>query len=246
MTTHRFYVPDLDPDSSFCQLSQDQSRQVSRVLRLRRGDVIVVFGGDGMERAATLDNVEDGRWRLCLGSALRPAREPTLNLTVGLAILRNERFDLAIQKLTEIGVARIVPIAAERSVISYADSEVWEKRRRRILRLIVEAAEQSERTTLPVIGDPLSLAGFLCEAEGAEICALVERSTANHISRFHPSGGNLALLIGPEGGWSRSEIEAMEDRTTPLTTGPLILRSETAAITVSSFLIFSSTPSGTN
>ena len=240
MTIHRFYVSNLDADSPSSKLDADQSRQVSRVLRLRQGDEVVVFGGDGLERTAVLDELVERRWRIRLGPACRPCREPSRKIHVGLAAIRNERFDMAVQKLTELGVAGIVPIAAERCVISYGDRAVWEKRRARMQRIAVEAAEQSERTTVPEISDPLPMMDFLKQAELSETCALVERRTADHISQYRPSGRHLGLLIGPEGGWTGAEAEAIADRATPVTLGPLILRSETAAIAAASYLIFSS------
>jgi len=237
MTVHRFFVPDFDRQQGEGALSDDQSRQVSRVLRLRAGDSICVFDGSGSEFDATL--IDEGRrtWHFELGPERRPEREPVLQLTVGLAIIRNERFDLAVQKLTELGVSAIVPVAAERCVISYGDARNWEKRRARLQRIVVEAAEQSERTTLPTIHAPQSVNEFLRHSTGMDTLALVERRTHNHISHFTPPGDRLSLLVGPEGGWTPDELAIVERQARGVSLGALILRSETAAIAGASYLL---------
>jgi 16S rRNA (uracil1498-N3)-methyltransferase len=244
MTTHRFHVPDMEDSAETCLLSLDQSRQVSRVLRMRTGDQIVVFSGDGAERIATLSGKVEQRVRLELGERHYPEREPALRLTVGLAILRNERFDMAIQKLTELGVARIAPIRAERCVISYDGPEAWAKRAARLQRIVVEAAEQSERTKLPDLHPPQTVSAFLERSDSPKICALMERGATTHISRFRCAGENLAVLVGPEGGWSAAESALIAAQAAPVNIGSLILRSETAAIAAASYLIFSSTSPG--
>jgi 16S rRNA (uracil1498-N3)-methyltransferase len=156
-----------------------------------------------------------------------PEREPTLNLRVGLALLRGERFDLAVQKLTEIGVARITPLAADRCVVSFPVAADWERRADRLLRVAREASEQSERVTIPRIDAPLSLAAFL--GTGQTIC-LVERAEAPPLAAL-PLQNAMSLAIGPEGGWSANERAAMgEAQAIEAGLGRLILRAETAAI----------------
>ncbi len=244
MTIHRFYVPALDGAAQTGALSRDQSRQASRVLRLGRGDTIHVFDGTGAEYTATLASEQDRIWQLELTEERRPQREPRLRLTFGLAVLRNERFDLAVQKLTELGVARIAPLAAERSVISYADARIWAKRRARIERIIVEAAEQSERVTLPALQDPLTVSEFLDQASDTEVVTLLERHAAGHISDLRLSAGSASLLVGPEGGWTEPEIMMLQQRSSTVSMGALILRAETAVIAAASYLLFSDYAAG--
>ncbi len=205
MTVHRFFVPDLDKQAGTGQLSSEQSRQVSRVLRLGSGDEICVFDGGGSEFAAKLTTSHERLWQLDLGVECWPVREPEVMLTVGLAVLRNERFDFAVQKLTELGVAAIVPIAAERCVISYKDAQVWAKRRTRLQRIVIEAAEQSERVTLPALHDPQTVTEFLRQPAGTEVFVLMERSSSVHISELTTGQRQPMILVGPEGGWSPGE-----------------------------------------
>ncbi|CAN5471821.1 16S rRNA (uracil(1498)-N(3))-methyltransferase [soil metagenome] len=240
MTTHRFYVPDIDPSIEQARLSADQSRQVSRVLRLRAGDSVDVFDGRGGEYPATLVGEDGGRWTVEWSERRQPAREPELNLTVGLALIRNERFDLAVQKLTELGVFGLVPVMAERCVISYKDERTWRRRRARLERIFVEAAEQSERATLPAVDDPLTVEEFLTRQAAGQTLALVERRSGFHISDTPALSNECSLLIGPEGGWTGDEIELIDQHATPISLGDLILRSETAAIVAAGHLLLGS------
>jgi 16S rRNA (uracil1498-N3)-methyltransferase len=237
MTVHRFFVPDLDREAGEGRLSEEQSRQASRVLRLAVGDTLCVFDGSGLEYDARLADLDKRVWRFEFAAGRRPGREPSLALTVGLALIRNERFDLAVQKLTELGVSAIVPLSAERSVISYADARIWAKRRARIHRIVVEAAEQAERTTLPVVHAPQTVEEFLKHTHGMDAIALVERRTDNGLDCQALQGERQALLVGPAGGWSPAELELIERDARPASLGRLILRSETAAIAGASFLL---------
>jgi 16S rRNA (uracil1498-N3)-methyltransferase len=235
MTLHRFLVVDQIASGATGWLSEEQTRQARRVLRLRAGDEIVVFDGSGAEAIASLANRDGTGWQFRAGDLTRPLREPPIHLTVGLSLIRNERFDLAVQKLTELGVAQIVPLAVEHSVVSYADARKWEKRRARLERIIVEAAEQSERVTLTKLYDPLSMSGFLEMHGKVPIIALVERTRGCPLSSLDP-GDNPVLAIGPEGGWSPNELDLLSEHSVrQASLGGLILRAETAAIVAAGY-----------
>jgi 16S rRNA (uracil1498-N3)-methyltransferase len=230
----RFHVDaDLQHGSSG-ELRSDQSQQVQKVLRLTVGAELTLFNGSGVEASARIVELRRPGTRYQVDSVVWPDREPPTHLTVGLALLRGERFEYAIQKLTEIGVARIVPLRAERCVVSFDDFGAWERRRERYERIAREAAEQCERVTLPDIEAPTSLAEFLSTRSAI---VLVERSAAPSLADYL-SGAEVAVAIGPEGGWSdreRDEIEDLAAETASL--GKLILRAETAAIVAAGTII---------
>jgi 16S rRNA (uracil1498-N3)-methyltransferase len=233
---HRFFVHTRLAAHSDGLLSGEQTHQARRVLRLKPGDEIAVFDGSGVESIARLGELEGPCWRFYAGELSRLQREPPLQLAVGLGLLRNERFDLAVQKLTELGVAEIAPLAAERSVVSYPDARNWEKRRARLERIIVEAAEQSERLTLPNLRDPLSVSSFLDLYGEATIIALVERTRGCPLHELEP-GRKPVLAVGPEGGWSPDELALFADHhVRAASLGNLILRAETAAIVAAGYL----------
>lgn len=226
MPIPRYYVADDLTPGGAGRLGDDQARHARSVLRLRAGAPIVLFNGTGVEATATLTALgQDATYDVA--TVARPEREPPLRLTVGLALLRGDHFELAVQKLTELGVARIAPLAAERSVVSFDVSASWEKRAARYARIAREAAEQSERVTLPEIAPPLGVDAFL---ERQPVTALVERAAGRPLAalRFETAA---ALAVGPEGGWSERESRAIERAAAGAASlGGLIYRAETAAI----------------
>jgi 16S rRNA (uracil1498-N3)-methyltransferase len=185
------------------------------VLRLRPGDEVTVSDGAG-------------GWRRCrFGPVLEPETDivhdprPSPAVTVAFAPVKGDRPEWAVQKLTEIGVDRIVPLLAARSVVRWPAGGSHLVRLRRVAR---EAAVQSRRTWLPVVDDVADLAAVAARA-GAALA--------------HPGGGPPSLdrplvLIGPEGGWDEAELAAVAGERMSL--GPRILRTETAAVVAGTLL----------
>jgi 16S rRNA (uracil1498-N3)-methyltransferase len=207
---------------------------VRSVLRSTAGSTIVLFNGSGIEATARLVSPQQAGAVYVVESVTYPAREPSIRLTVGLALLRGERFEVAVQKLAECGVARIVPLTAERCVISFDDARAWARRRERYRRVAREAAEQSERVTLLDIAEPVGLDAFL---QSRAVHVLVERVDASSVTRL-PLAAAMALAIGPEGGWSERELATISARAAGTASlGRLILRAETAAIVAAGTLI---------
>ena len=226
MALHRFFVSDKLSEGAIGQLDERQARQTFSVLKLRNGDRIVVFDGGGAEAEAVIRGITRRDVHFEVGGLNYPSREPDLALTVGLSLLRGDRFEVAAQKLTEIGVRRIVPLASERCVVSFSDARDWKKRAVRYDRIIIEALEQSERVTIVDLTQPTSVQDFLSQHA---VIALVERGQDASISSA-PLQPEMALAVGPEGGWSEHELDLIEERSTTASLGRLILRAETAAI----------------
>jgi 16S rRNA (uracil1498-N3)-methyltransferase len=178
-----------------------------------------------------------GGWRRCrFGPALEPltevAREPRPEpwVTVAFAPVKGDRPEWAVQKLTELGVDRIVPLLAARSVVRWPAGRGHLDRLRRVAR---EAAVQSRRTWLPVVDDVL---GF--DAVAAAVAAAAEAAAEGGVALAHPGGGPPTLarpmvLVGPEGGWDDRELAAGLPQ---VGLGPRILRTETAAVVAGTLL----------
>lgn len=235
MRAHRFFVEQRLADGITARLTPEQSRQARTVLRLRPDDAVELFDGSGAVALARLTRVERDVAEVLVGSVSH-ITNASLDLTVGLALLRGERFDLAVQKLTEVGASSIVPLAAQHCVVSYAVGREWDRRAARLRRIAIEAAEQSERATVPRIAEPVSVEQFLVEHSGAAL-ALVERDATAQRLVDVPLSERLALMVGPEGGWSNSERDAIAAVAQPVSLGPLILRAETAAIVAAGVLM---------
>ena len=197
------------------ELEAGDRHHLERVLRLRSGDPLTV--GDG-----------EGRWRDCLfGDEVQAVGEvvevpvPDSEVVVGFSLLKGGRPELVVQKLTELGVDRILPLLAERSIVRW-DAERCATQDGRFLRVVREAAMQSRRVRLPVV---------------EQITAGAEVADRPGMALAHPGGRGLqaddrSLMVGPEGGWSASEVAGRD----VVDLGPTVLRAETAAIAVGTLL----------
>lgn len=235
MSVPRYVVPGPLEQGTRGQLSDDQARHFNKVLRRGAGDTLIIFDGSGVEATATAVQAGPKTVTYEVQATSWPNRQPSIRLTVGLGLIKAGGFELAVQKLTEIGIARIVPLETERSVVTYRESRDWEKRAGRLDRIVIEAAEQSERVTLPEIAAPSSLADFLAAASPV---VLVERGSGISLAGVEIRS-EMAIAVGPEGGWSPDELELIRSSAvaTTATLGGLIYRAETAAIVAAGTLI---------
>lgn len=202
------------------RLGPSDHHHLANVLRVREGDAITIGDGAGRWRSATF-RADPWAVPACEGEVIE-VPSPTRQVTVGFSLIKGGRPELVVQKLTELGVDRIVPLAADRSVVRWDDTKTAANldRFRRVAR---EAAMQSRRVRLPdldailrPVDVPVSPSVVLAELGGGPLSDDIE-----------------VLLVGPEGGWTASELE--DRRTVGL--GSTILRAETAAISGASLLV---------
>src|SRR5438270_9556361 len=154
MTRRRFYAPPVAfaLDEKSVTLSEEEARHARDVLRLRPGEEVQVFDGGGQEFRCALREFARAGAVLDVLEAVEPARpESPLDLTLVIALLKHEKFDLVIQKTTELGVSRIVPLQSERAGVRLRDSRDADKRLTRWRRIALEAAKQSGRARVPEI-----------------------------------------------------------------------------------------------
>ena len=192
------------------ELRHDDRHHLQRVLRMHPGDPLTVSDGAGRWRTAIFGPVLEPSGRI------EQAPRPTPELAVGFALMKGGRPELVVQKLTELGIDRIVPVAAVRSVVRWDGSRA-ERSVERLRSVARAAAMQSHRAWLPAVGDLVSVTALLAEP-GA---ALAER----HGEPL--TAADTTLLIGPEGGWSDDERQLAARR---VGLGAHVLRAETAAI----------------
>lgn len=204
------------------------------MLRLGSGDSLIVFDGSGSEAHARILSTPGERLAVQVCQVEIPKREPSLSLTVGLSIIRQQAFEHAVQKLTELGVHAIVPLVAMRNIARMTDAKRWDRRHNRLQKIVIEASEQCDRTSIPSIAEPTPLADFF---EHPGCVALVERQNATLIGNLELQK-QLSLAVGPEGGWSPEELSLFQERRVQaVSLGALVLRSETAAIAAAATLI---------
>ena len=226
---HRFLVTPGVLAAEPLALEGEAARQMAVVLRLRAGEEVVLFDGGGAEVRAALLAVTPRRVTL-RPLERRPNRAETrAELRLFVALLRAPRFELVLQKATELGVAAITPVVARRA-LARPSGEGVPTRWRAIVR---EAAEQCGRGRLPELAAPLPFAAACAAAAAADLALCCSEHGGGDLRALLAGSmpQSLALLVGPEGGLEPGEVAAAEGAgLRPLALGPRILRAETAAI----------------
>lgn len=226
MTRRRWIADEVAGDRAF--LVDKNADHLSRVLRAQIGQEFEIATPEGV-RLGTITAVQADRVEFSLGD-LREVRSTTSQPATHLylAIFKFDRFEWAIEKCTELGVSSIVPVFAKRTEMHLASASG--KRVERWRRIAHEAAQQSRRDAAAQIADPEKLETAVGKAAGHRI-VLAENERKQQLSDLLDSGEDLSLAIGPEGGWTESELTLFERNGWKLASlGPTILRAETAAI----------------
>jgi 16S rRNA (uracil1498-N3)-methyltransferase len=254
MTRRRFYAhPDaFAPDGAGVRLSAEESRHLRDVLRLRAGDEAFVFDGEGREFACVLLDAGGRGARATLevrGRAEPQSPESPLDLSLGVALLKGEKFDLVVQKATELGVSRVAPVVSRRADVRLRDERDAGARVERWRRLALEAAKQSGRARVPSVETPAGFEDFVSvEACAGEARVLFAERGGMGLREFArglcepgvaegPRPSSVKALVGPEGGWESEEVALASARGWAIITlGGRTLRAETAAITAAALL----------
>ncbi len=250
MTRRRFYAPPdaFALDAGRVALAPEEARHLRDVLRLKEGDEVFVFDGEGAEYACAVAERGIGK-KLSAQLELRgrveaASPESPLQLTLALALLKGEKFETVVQKVTELGVVRIVPVATTRADIRVRDKADAARRRVRWQRVALEAAKQSGRARVPQIEELMMFDALLINSSSSDKALRVmfaERAGGKLLDVIGEWRAgefeSLTALVGTEGGWTNEEIEsAMKAGWRIVTLGGRTLRAETAAITVTGLL----------
>ncbi len=241
MSTNRFFVPASSFEGELVRLSREQAHQVRQVLRLGAGDTVVVLDDRRAEYEVTLTAVSP---KEAVGRVVstRPATgEPKVQLTLLQSLLIREKFEWVLQKATEVGVAQIVPVLTARGLVR--TKQIEDNKLDRWQRILTEAAEQAHRGRIPRLEPIVPFADVFSRFVGFDrflIAAPSEtvspREALHGIGRPDPA---IALLIGPEGGFTDEEVALARDKgARAVGLGPRILRTETAAIVASALILY--------
>lgn len=239
---HRFFLPDSAFASRQVVDLAPLAHQLRTVLRLQAGDQILLLDGQGYAYPTAIRELERGH---AVGQILAREvveSEPRSFLTLYQCVLKTDKFEWVLQKGTEIGVSRFVPVISSRTIVRPA--EKIRKKAERWQAIIREAAEQSGRGRLPDLADPLSWDEAVNAATGVRLLpweetAMSATSTllAEALAAVDPQAA-VSLLIGPEGGISQDEVNlALEAGWRTITLGPRILRAETAALVAAALVL---------
>lgn len=229
MTIHRLYVPEALTAGAELRLDTERSHYVSRVLRARPGDALVLFDGQGGEHAASISGISKQAVTVNVEVRRDGVRESPLCMHLLQGISRGDRMDWVVQKATELGVARITPVLTQFSVVRL-DEDRADRRVAHWTKIAQSACEQCGRNVVPAIDAPQAIGSVLAAVSKAARVVLHPRAPRT-LAALEPQAIPVELLIGPEGGFSDGEQEhALAAGFEPRSLGPRILRTETAAI----------------
>lgn len=230
MRTIRVFVAEPLALGVTASLGEQAAGHVSRVLRLKEGDAVQLFNGDGQQYAAVLTQVDKKGVRARVDGAETVNRESPLSITLMQGISRGERMDYTVQKAVELGVSRIEPVISERCGVS-VDADRWEKKREHWQRVAESACEQSGRNVVPEIALVRRLDIALSEMAPGGLRVMLDPDGKQSLRDLQLSGSNVILLAGPEGGLGEMDMKyARAAKFAGLRLGPRILRTETAAM----------------
>ncbi len=234
MSENRFFVPPEVFNGRETCFPPDISRQISMVLRMKKGEGVIILDNRGHYRPVTLNEVTPKEVTGQPGEITLAGGEPVIELTLCIALTGREKFEWVLQKGTELGVKRFVPLVTARTLVQETGGS--DARMNRWQKIVQEAAEQCGRGLVPEVGIPEKFPGLLKRKDIPRGYILYEKERQSGLAQtwqqdFNGGIRSIALLIGPEGGFTDVEAEqAKAAEFKPVSVGTRILRMETAAL----------------
>ncbi len=233
-----FYIDKSDITENTATITGEEAQHISRVLRMKKGDNVTLCDGEGFFYEAVLSDFSDKTVVADILSKRKAETEPTVKVTIFQGVPKNPKLETIIQKLTEIGAVRLVPVDTKRAVAKL-DKENKVDRLRKIAK---EASKQSKRGIVPEVLSPVSFREAVKMATEADL-ALIPYEEEREMSLKKALTGKtpktVSVMIGPEGGFDSEEIKlAKENGIISVTLGKRILRTETAPLAVCSAILY--------
>ena len=234
MAKYRFYIPESDWNLEALALTGDEAHHCRDVMRCQVGERIIAFNGAGTESESEIMSSEKNRVELKPILTSQSPRPPAI-LTIGQAIPKGKNMDLIIQKSTELGASKIVPLLSARTVVHLGKDDLA-KKQEKWQRIALEACKQCGQNWLPEVAAPVSVENFLSSvSDPFRLVAAIsdQAESLKKILADHEGDRptSATMMIGPEGDFTPAEIsQSFSAGFLPLSLGPIVLRSETAAI----------------
>lgn len=230
---HRFYLPPADWNSPAPTLDADESHHALDVMRFGPGDRITVFDGEGSEASAEIQAVAGKRAQLKVKPRTQAPPLPCA-ITLAQAIPKGKNMDLIIQKSVELGAARVAPLISDRTVVQL-DAADAEKKRLKWRETAIEACKQCGQNRLPEVTTPVAVKTFFESGPRFDLLLIAslqpDARKIKDVLAEHGSPRSVCVLVGPEGDFTPAELAlAKSHGSQPVTLGPIILRTETAAL----------------
>lgn len=218
------------------ELDENASRHVGKVLRMQAGRELIIFNGKGGDYRATISDVSKKVIRVDVGEYSEEDKQSPLPIHLAIGISRGERFEYVLQKATELGVSRITPLFTERTEVKLSGPRL-EKKWQQWRQILISSCEQCQRNRVPELAPAVQLEQWLPEVDEMSRFVLHHRSDVALKDTSTPQ--SVALVIGPEGGLSDTEISScMDQGFESLTLGPRVFRTETAPLAAISIMQF--------
>jgi 16S rRNA (uracil1498-N3)-methyltransferase len=234
-------VPRKDIQGDLALVTGDEFRHLFRVLRLRQGDTLEVFDGEGQEYSGILETLEEEKAQIRLGSPRLLAGEAPLQVWLVRGLPKGDKMELIIQKATELGVSGVIPLEMERSIVKL-DAKRKLERRERWQKVALEATKQCHRSIVPEIRTPCSVQEFITTLPEDYILLVPWEEGGLPLQEVLSQEKPLEpvyILIGPEGGIEKKEVERIKQQNgRAVTLGNRILRTETAGFVTISLVMY--------
>ena len=243
---HRFFVDKQsirEENEVIFITDSDDVKHIAKVLRLQEKDEIEVCDGDHNEYIGEICSLDKTSIKVKIITKYRSATEADINVTLFQGIPKASKMDYIIQKCTELGIHAIVPVITERTIVQIKDKKSEEKKVERWQKVAYEAAKQSKRGIIPQIMQPLHYKELLDHTSTYDLMIVPYENELNSNMRQALENKEkikrIGIIIGPEGGFEESEIEAAKGcGVIPVTLGPRILRTETAGLIALSIVMY--------
>ncbi len=234
-------VHDLEKD--FLEILEDEAHHMTKVLRLKEGTKVGLFDGKGSKAEGIIRQINANKVVIELCNKRVSNTEPSVEVTLYQSLPKKDKFELIIQKATELGVTSIVPIITKRTIVNI-EGEKAKKRLERWEKIAQEACKQSKRGLIPSICEPQSFSDIIDTINDKLILFPYEGENYKGIKQVLQEKRSqevfkIGIFIGPEGGWEKDEVAMAESKgAIPVSLGPRILRTETASIATLTIVLY--------
>ena len=246
---YQFHIPEAlitstgEIKNTKIEIIGKEAHHIANVLRFKEGTKVGLFDGIGNKVTGVLISVSQDKILVELHKGKVVSTEPPIDVTLYQALPKKDKFELIIQKATELGIKRIVPIISKRTIV-HIDSDKAKKKAERWSMIAQEACKQSGRAYIPLVSEPISFNSIFPQLNSQLNLIpyeLEEKISLQQVLRSFQAKipKSIAFLIGPEGGWDKEEVQiAIDNGVLPVTLGPRILRTETASLAVLTMILY--------
>jgi 16S rRNA (uracil1498-N3)-methyltransferase len=238
----RYFVEPEAIQGETVTITGDDVKHIVRVLRMEKGEEVIVCDGVGHAYRVELTELRSDQVAGRIVEHLKDQVEARVKITLAQGLPKGDKMDLIVQKGTEVGISRFIPLEMARCIVQY-DQKKEQKRRERWQKIAKEAAEQAHRTLIPSVADGMTFTQLMNNLDGFDLVIVPYEGEKvrglRDVLQERPDVKHVCVVIGPEGGISDLEIEtALAAGAVPVTLGPRILRTETAGLVAAACICY--------